>query len=455
MRLRLLGLLVGAALLVGAPLGVAQLIAVRDSIYAGHLEAARERLRAQAAAARAACSGEPDGAACLTRMARLGDSAGAPAPCAGPTGRQPDALLLCEPLGDGMPGLRARLPLGPIGAQLAALDLRLGTALLLSLLGLVLGAAWLLERAVVRPIAQVDEALGLLGPSGEGELLPEGGDALGRLGSSVNRLGQRLRESRARVEAQLRSLEQANGMLAQEKRSLQRARDELHRSERLASVGRLAAGVAHEVGNPITAVIAFAALLRDRLPESDPARGYAERIEREAARVDRILRDLLELARPGPARLEPVDLSSLLGSLPGSQLESVPGSPLELRIELQPGLPPVLAEPHYLAQVFVNLATNARRAGARSLRLTAEVEPEWVELAAADDGPGIAPEHLPRLFDPFFTTAAPGQGSGLGLAICHATMERFGGSIRVSAEPGQGAVFRLRLRRATEVSASG
>ena len=110
------------------------------------------------------------------------------------------------------------------------------------------------------------------------------------------------------------------------------------------------------------------------------------------------------------------------------------------------GLPPVRGEEHYLAQVFVNLMSNAARAVASRVRVSALAEPGAVLVQIEDDGSGIPAEALPRLFEPFFTTSAPGAGSGLGLALCHATMERFGGSIGVRNRAGtRGAVIDLRL----------
>ena len=105
-----------------------------------------------------------------------------------------------------------------------------------------------------------------------------------------------------------------------------------------------------------------------------------------------------------------------------------------------------LAEQHYLVQVLVNLLVNAAKAGARTVRVGAQATAQGLAVEVIDDGPGIPAEVLPRLFEPFFTTAAPGQGTGLGLALCHATLERFGGSISVRAGEPSGAVFTLRLR---------
>jgi signal transduction histidine kinase len=368
--------------------------------------------------------------------------------------RQKDFVLLCEESRGGA-SLRLRLTLEPVQRQLLALDARLLVAVAAALLVFVILAGFLLERGVVRRLERVDEALERVGAEEPeaGELLAEGGDALGRLGAAVNRLAEQLRAERARTRGQIVTLQQANRLLADEKRALREAREDLVRSERLALVGRLAAGVAHEVGNPLSAVIAYAAILRERLKKLEGAQAseeLAERIEREAARVDRILRDLLDLARPREARLEPLDLARMLERA-RVLLEPQPrwkDTGCALVVELPAELPCVLGEEHYVVQVFVNLLLNAAKAGARTVHVGAKDRGAEVLLELADDGRGIPPEDLPRLFEPFFTSAAPGEGTGLGLALCHATMERLGGSIAARAGVARGAVFELRFRPA-------
>jgi signal transduction histidine kinase len=249
-------------------------------------------------------------------------------------------------------------------------------------------------------------------------------------------LAQRLRDERGRTRSQIEALETAN-------QKLREAREDLARSERLASVGRLAAGVAHEVGNPVSALIGYAALMRERIAQGKDVVGYTERIEREASRIDRILRDLLDLARP-PAALQAVDLGRAVAAARGAVAPQ--HAKVAFETSLPPDLPPVRGDEHYLSQVFVNLMTNAARAGASRVRVSARVVDGGVRVEVEDDGKGIPAEVLPRLFEPFFTTAAPGEGSGLGLALCHATMERFGGSIAARNRGGaRGALVELRF----------
>jgi signal transduction histidine kinase len=328
-------------------------------------------------------------------------------------------------------GLRA---IGIVGAAMVAL-----VALL----------AWLLDRQLVSPLARVDAALDRVSGAGGAEpLLPEGADLIGRVAPAINRLEQRLGEERQRVRAQIAALERANA-------ELRAAREHVARAERLASVGRLAAGVAHEVGNPMTAVIGFLALLRDRLSQGRDAVEYVDRIEREAGRIDRILRDLLALARPAD-RLRAVDVSrcATQAALLVRSQPTWPGA--EVQIAMPPGLPNAAADEHYVVQVLVNLLVNAAKAGAKTIRVEGRAEEAVVIVEVVDDGRGLPEGYAESLFEPFFTTAAPGEGTGLGLALCHATMERFGGSIEARPGPGgKGAAFLLRFPAWTERAAAG
>ena len=424
LRLRLLAIVVAAALVPIAPLTIVLLLQIRDALYARGIGDARARL----ADVVQRCSGGtcPD-AAGVRKIDR---------PCAARSERVGELLVLCEDVPGG--AVQLRQDLRPIREQLAALDRRILAVLVLFVGLLVTIAVWLLERGVGRRLERIDAALEAVGAEQQGgpNLLPEGGDSVGRVGAAVNRLAQRLRDERGRTRSQIEALETAN-------QKLREAREDLARSERLASVGRLAAGVAHEVGNPVSALIGYAALMRERIAQGKDVAGYTERIEREASRIDRILRDLLDLARP-PAALQAIDLRRAVAVARGAVAPQ--HAKVAFETSLPPDLPPVRGDEHYLSQVFVNLMTNAARAGASRVRVSARVVDGGVRVEVEDDGKGIPAEVLPRLFEPFFTTAAPGEGSGLGLALCHATMERFGGSIAARNRGGaRGALVELRF----------
>ncbi|HET7785183.1 MAG TPA: ATP-binding protein [Myxococcales bacterium] len=425
LRLRLAATLLGAALLCGAPLAVALLLQQRDASVQEASVAARRALAAAAPVIRQSCGASAE---CAGRLAQAAGLEWEPSPCG-----QARAALACVGLAGGSLIARA-----DAAAALERARSRMGAvlaAVAVGILALVALLAVAFDRLFVRPLVRLDQAFDRL--SVESDVpLPEAGDLLGRLAPSVRRLEERLREERTRVRTQLSELSQSN-------QNLREAREQAARSERLASVGRLAAGVAHELGNPVAAVLAYSSLLR-AAPAPPEIAEYAARLEREALRMDRILHDLLDLARPRHLELAPIDVSRTVA---GAWAHAGAEGSLELRNRLPPDLPAALGDEHYLVQVFVNLFTNAAKAGARFVEVRGRPDGERLELEVQDDGAGIAAEVFPHLFEPFFTTAAPGKGTGLGLALCHASLERMGGSIE--ARPSaRGACFVLHMRRA-------
>ena len=434
LRVRLFATLTGAGLLCAAVLAVAILLRARDEIVRRHVSTARHELRASAESIAARCGGDRP---CAVEAAKAVNAAWDPGASCGRARVSGSRMVLCEEVAGA--AVRRELDLSPAAAQAQAL---VAPVLAFVLAGMVLVVAlvfWLLERQLVAPLARIDAALdGVSEFSSEEPILPEGGDLLGRLAPAVNRLDVRLREERARVKEQIGELQTSN-------QQLRAAREEVARSERLASVGRLAAGVAHEVGNPMTAVIAYVDILRERLRQGKDSGEYVERIARETGRIDRILRDLLNLAR-APGELQPVDLRVAAENARGL-VEAQPswdGCSVGIRVPID--LPPARGENHYVVQVLLNLLVNAAKAGARTVEMVGRQVDGAPVLEVTDDGRGLPADAATRLFEPFYTTAAPGEGTGLGLALCHATMERFGGSI--SARPavaGKGACFVLRF----------
>lgn len=326
---------------------------------------------------------------------------------------------------------------------------------------LVLGLITALTtRAVARPVDRLFAAADRLAREGE---LPVLGDA-GSLASAAvafERVAGALAEERGRLAAKVDELTHAN-------RDLAEARESLVRSEKLATVGRLAAGVAHEVGNPLGAITGYVELARDRLNKGDAAAvaDYLARVAAEVERIDRTVRELLDFSRPAKPALSPIDLAAALDASLRLARVQTRFKQVEVEAALAPGLPPVLADEHHLAQVLVNLFLNAGDAMAGEGKLTVSARPleprratdgggERVLVVVADTGPGIAPDDLPRIFDPFFTTKDPGKGTGLGLAICHRIMESFGGEITAGNRVEGGAEFHLVLRAAGRSGAAG
>lgn len=342
-----------------------------------------------------------------------------------------------------------------LGVPLAAAG-RLGPGALAFVAALV-GAAvvsvgWtLLLRSVARPVERLlDAARGLgvprdgmpvLAPAGEPEAA-----SLGVVAVAFERVAAALREERARLAAKVAELERTNADLTE-------MRESWFRSERLAAVGRLASGIAHEVGNPLGAIAGFAALARGRLGAGAPEVGdLLARIEEEAARIDRLVRDMLDFARPAPPVCVPIALRPAVESALRLARVQPRFHDVQVALDLAAELPRVLADEARLGQVFLNLFLNAGDAmdGRGRLSVAARLEGRAVEVRVADEGPGIAPEHLPRVFDPFFTTKAPGAGTGLGLAVCHRVVDSMGGRIEASNAAGGGAVFVVWLPAAAQ-----
>lgn len=315
--------------------------------------------------------------------------------------------------------------------------------------------AYEVDKIVLRPLR---EAMGAAEAIAAGDLArrltPGETIEMMNLASSVNRMTDRLLEERAH----------------------------LIRAEKLASIGRLAAGVAHEIGNPLGAINGYVHLLRSATPGTAASEALAG-LERESARIDRIVRGLLDYARAKPKTVGAVDLNDAARAV--VELLTNQGALRHIQVEFRAATEPtfVSADRHDLEQTFVNLLLNAvdamqgrgalsvvvkhttrrellsgtRRAsdtGAHPVnppnaRVTRWLEEEEVQqivtVAIADTGPGIPPEDVERIFEPFFTTKEPGKGTGLGLAIVARAIDNAGGTIWVSRSREGGAAFRILL----------
>ncbi|HKO05033.1 MAG TPA: ATP-binding protein [Candidatus Acidoferrales bacterium] len=218
-------------------------------------------------------------------------------------------------------------------------------------------------------------------------------------------------------------------------------------SEKMAALGQLVSGIAHELNNPLTSIVGYAQRLLGR------AAGDAElqHIFDEAQRAGAIVRNLLLFAREAKPERKRVRLNEIVKQTVALRDYVLRVENVSLTLDLEPGLPPVLADPHQLQQLVLNLLINAEQAvengpgrGEIEVR-TSSVERRGVRLEVRDDGGGIPPEVLPRIFDPFFTTKLAGAGTGLGLSIVSAIAQEHGGEVRVESEPGRGATFIVEL----------
>ncbi|MBI3109232.1 MAG: PAS domain S-box protein [Candidatus Rokubacteria bacterium] len=231
----------------------------------------------------------------------------------------------------------------------------------------------------------------------------------------------------------------------------ERERQAMFHREKLAEMGSLLAGVAHELNNPLSVVIGRLNLLQATMAGGPAAEGLAKAAA-ASDRCVRIVRNFLALARQRPPERQRTSLNEVVKEAVELVAYPLRVNSVEVSLALADDLPALWADAHQLHQVVVNLITNANqamqeRAGPRRLTLTtrAEADGRRVVLEVADTGPGIPPEIRTRLFEPFFTTKPVGQGTGLGLAMCQGIVEGHGGAIRAGSEPGQGATFVVEL----------
>jgi two-component sensor histidine kinase len=234
-------------------------------------------------------------------------------------------------------------------------------------------------------------------------------------------------------------------------------------SERLAAIGQLIAGVAHELNNPLTGIMGYSQLLLSR-PDASSVRGPLDRINREAIRMQKIVSNLLAFSRSHDPEWKLVGLNGLLEATIELVAYEFKVNNIRVETDFDPDLPMTLGDFHRIEQVFVNLITNALQAMADShvggalflkTRQAAENGENWLRVNVKDDGPGIHPDHVARVFDPFFTTKPPGRGTGLGLALAQQIIQEHGGRIRVSSEPMKGTTFTVDLPLRTAVPSEG
>lgn len=231
---------------------------------------------------------------------------------------------------------------------------------------------------------------------------------------------------------------------------LKRLEEQLIQAEKLAAMGQMLAGVAHELNNPLTAILGVTELLRERQGFEDAAKRQLELTHRQARRAARIVQNLLEFSRPASPQKKSLDVNSVIERTVQLHEHSLRRNAVEVDFRPQPGIPGVVGDANQLIQVFLNLVTNAEQA-IREVRDTGRIQiriarvEDRVCISLQDDGVGIKPEAIPRIFDPFYTTKRPGGGTGLGLSICMSIVREHGGTIEAEALPGGGSAFLVYL----------
>ncbi|TFG60272.1 MAG: PAS domain S-box protein [Nitrospirales bacterium] len=254
--------------------------------------------------------------------------------------------------------------------------------------------------------------------------------------SKVERVGRRW------MTVILRDISQRVGDMTKQ-RALE---DQLRKTERLAELGTLASGMAHEIGTPMNIILGRAELLMRKATDESTRRGLGT-IVTQVERITKIMNQLLSFARKRPSEQRGVDLVGALGSVLDLLLEKFKNHNIHVVKDYAPDLPLVLADPDHISQVLLNLMLNACQAmpggGTLTLRLCAKAK--MVELSLQDTGVGIPQEQVSKIFDPFFTTKPVGEGTGLGLTVVHGIIQEHNGAIRVDSVPGQGTTFIVSL----------
>jgi two-component system, NtrC family, sensor kinase len=237
-------------------------------------------------------------------------------------------------------------------------------------------------------------------------------------------------------------------VLEQDVTERRRLEANLAQSEKLAAVGQLAAGVAHEINNPLTAVIANAQILQRSLPPGSDAAESVELILLAGSRAAQVVRNLLDFARKEQYKLERTDINDTIRKALGLLQHEFLSRAVKLQFDPGEDLPPLLASADHLQGVWLNLMMNAMDSfdgQPGEIHLSTHRHGGEVQVIVADTGKGIPADHLSRIFEPFFTTKAPGRGTGLGLSVCHRIVKQHGGHIVVDSQAGQGTKFTVSL----------
>ena len=310
---------------------------------------------------------------------------------------------------------------------------------LLGLLASIL-ITWAVVRKITQPLRQLRDTAEAVGRGDFSRRVEiQSDDECGDLAAAFNQMTQNLATARTELE--------------QTVATLQTTRAQLTQSEKLSAIGEFVAGVAHELNNPLTTVMGFAELLQ-RAKVDERQRRQLEMVEREARRCGRIVKSLLSFARRHKPERAPTPLNDVIHAAIEILAYQLRTSNVEMRLQLAPELPLVVADPHQIQQVIVNIINNARQAIDERERggwifIQTAVVADRVHITIQDNGPGIAPENVVKIFDPFFTTKEVGRGTGLGLSLCYGIVKEHGGAISVQSTLGAGATFSIEVPIAT------
>jgi hypothetical protein len=305
-----------------------------------------------------------------------------------------------------------------------------GVSMLVMIVLLTAGILLIFNRFVRRPLRKVVDKMALVEDGDlSAHLTVQFDDEVGQLMSKFNSMTDRLRQAQE-------NLQQCHYQ-------------QMERVDRLASVGEMSAGIAHEIKNPLAAISGAISVLAGDFPEEDPRREVVAKVLEQITRLDKAATDLLYFGKPGQPQFSWVDVNELIKQTLFFVAQHPESRNVNQLQELTRSLPPVWVDEKQLQQVFFNIIINAIQAmkngGTLLIQtdLRSQADKQVVRVLIGDSGPGIAAEDLERIFQPFYTTKT--QGTGLGLAICRQLMEQQGGAIRIASRPGEGTRVTIEL----------
>ena len=344
-------------------------------------------------------------------------------------GRQAGVILLYKPIHSG-------------GKEISAGERIIAISILLNLIAIAIYGHYILSRRVIRPVQRLINTTDHISRGEFPSDLDLGGV------KEINQLQNALKKMYDEIEARKKSLKDNIQALEESNMELLKTQKELIASEKFASIGRFGAGIAHEIGNPLSAIKGYVEVLkRGYLSDDEQKEEFLDCIQNEVDRIDRIIRTLIDYSRPRDFEPREVDVNTVINQA----VEIVKSQGLLKKIDLRLGLSenPLItkADQHQLCQVMINLFLNSRDAmnGDGIIEINTANRDGIIEVDFKDNGCGIPEELIDKIFDPFFTTKDPGKGTGLGLSISERILERFGAKISAESSPGNGSTFKITL----------
>jgi two-component system, NtrC family, sensor kinase len=403
-------------------------------------------------------------------------------------------LIVSSPLwiqGKIVGAIKMEIPIGDVMMHLLESQRVILLSIILDAIVLIVFGSFLLSRVLVKPLKDLILLTQKIGAGNLSEKIEvTSRNEIGQLIGSFNLMIERLKEKQESLDSHLESLEFAN-------KKLKQTQEELIRTEKLASIGRFAAGVAHEVGNPLGAILGYTSILqRDGINQGE-SKDYLKRIEKEIERINRIVRELLDFVRPSQFEICDVEVNKVIENTLSLISHQKNFGGIKTQLDLQPNLPTIKGDESKISQVLINIVLNAIDAMPNGgiLRIRTEeyvvedslIDPlqqfysprrredptesnyshlrkpdpfvaiftkfskgdRLVKIRISDTGIGIKEEDVKSIFDPFFTTKAPDRGTGLGLSVSLRIVESMEGEIRVESEEGKGSAFEVYFPVAT------